>query len=121
MLPGESRSRSNELRRCSLEDDPATFVAGTGPDIDDPVGVRHDGLMVRNDDDRRAGVDQPVEEPEELLDVGQVETARGLVEDEDTSLLAHVACELQPLPLSTRKRGERLTEAEVAKSDIGEP
>jgi len=35
--------------------------------------VRHDRLVVRDDDDRLAGVDEPVEQAEQLLDVGEVE------------------------------------------------
>jgi hypothetical protein len=35
--------------------------------------VRHDRLVVLDDDDRLAGVDEPVEQAEQLLDVGEVE------------------------------------------------
>jgi hypothetical protein len=35
--------------------------------------VRHDRLVVLDDDDRRAGVDEPVEQAEQLLGVGEVE------------------------------------------------
>jgi hypothetical protein len=37
-------------------------------EVDDPVGVRHDRLVVRDDDDRLAGVDEPVEKAEQPLD-----------------------------------------------------
>ena len=37
----------------------AAVVARARPQVDDPVGVRHDRLMVRDDDDRLAGVDEP--------------------------------------------------------------
>ncbi len=43
-------------RRRSLEDDPAAVVAGAGTEVDDPVGVGHDGLVVLDDDDRLAGI-----------------------------------------------------------------
>src|SRR5664280_1871466 len=42
--------------------------AGGGAEVDDPVGVRHDRLVVRDDDDRLAGVDEPVEQLLGLLD-----------------------------------------------------
>ena len=61
---------------------PATVVAGAGTEVDDPVGVRHDRLVVLDDDDRLAGVDKPVEQAEQLLDVGEVEAGGRLVEDE---------------------------------------
>ena len=63
--------------RCALEDDPAAVVAGAGTEVDDPVGVRHDRLVVHDDDDRLAGVDEPVEQAEQLLDVGEVEGGVG--------------------------------------------
>ena len=56
----------------ALEDDPAAVVAGARPEVDDPVGVGHNRLVVRDDDDRLAGVDEPVEQAEQLLDVGEV-------------------------------------------------
>lgn len=37
-------------------------------EVDDPVGTLHDGLVVFDDDDRLAGVDQRVEQGEELFD-----------------------------------------------------
>ncbi|HTX83460.1 MAG TPA: hypothetical protein VME44_14815, partial [Streptosporangiaceae bacterium] len=43
----------------ALEDDPAAVVAGAGAEVDDPVGVRHHRLVVLDDDDRLAGVDEP--------------------------------------------------------------
>jgi hypothetical protein len=35
--------------------------------------VRHDGLVVLDDDDGLAGVDEPVEQTEQLLDVREVQ------------------------------------------------
>jgi hypothetical protein len=53
-------------------------VAGAGAEVDDPVGARHDRLVVLDDDDRLAGVDEPVEQAEQLLD-GEVEAVGRLV------------------------------------------
>ena len=53
--------------------------------------MRHDRLVVRDDDDRLAGVDEPVEQAKQLLDVGEVESGGGLVQDVDVALLAQVA------------------------------
>jgi hypothetical protein len=36
-------------------------MTGTGTEVDDPVGVRHNRLVVCDDDDRLAGVDEPAE------------------------------------------------------------
>jgi hypothetical protein len=104
----------------ALEHDPAAVVAGTGAEVDDPVGVGHDRLVVLDDEDRLAGVHEPVEQAEELGDVGEVEARGGLVEDVDAALVTHVHGELEALPLAAGQRGERLAEAEVAEPDVGE-
>ena len=87
MLAGEGRSLGDEVGRRALEDDPAAVVAGAGAEVDDPVGVGHDRLVVLDDDDRLAGVDEPVEQAEQLLDVGEVQAGGRLVEDVDVALL----------------------------------
>ena len=73
----------DEASGCALEDDSAAVVTGAGTEVDDPVRVRHDPLVVLDDDDRLAGVDEPVEQAEQLLDVGEVEAGGRLVEDVD--------------------------------------
>jgi len=75
---------------CAPEDDPAAVVAGAGAKVDDPVGVCHDGLVVLDHDHRLAGVDEPVEQAEQLLDVGEVEAGGRLVQDVDAALLGQV-------------------------------
>src|SRR6266700_6404038 len=72
VLAGEGGAGGDEVGGCALEDDPPAVVSGAGPEVDDPVGVRHDRLVVRDDDDRLAGVDEPVEQAEQLLHVGEV-------------------------------------------------
>jgi hypothetical protein len=72
VLAGEGGADGDEVGGCALEDDPAAVVAGAGAEVDDPVDVRHDRLVVLDDDDRLAGVDEPVEQAEQLLDVGEV-------------------------------------------------
>src|SRR6266545_2468403 len=73
VLAGEGGAGGEEVGGGALEDDPAAVVAGAGAQVDDPVGVRHDRLVVLDDDDRLAGVDEPVEQAEQLLDVGEVQ------------------------------------------------
>ena len=73
----------DQVGGCALEDDSAAVVAGARAEVDDPVGARHHRLMVCDHDDRFAGVDEAVEQAEELLDVGKVETGGRLVEDVD--------------------------------------
>src|SRR5712691_4890314 len=121
VLAGECGARGNEVGGGALEDDPAAVVAGAGAKVDDPVGVRHDPLVMLDDDDRLAGVDEPVEQAEQLLDIGEVEASGRLVEEVDAALLGHVGGQLEPLPLTAGQRRERLAEAEVAEPDVGEP
>ena len=54
VLPGEGGAGGDEVGRCALEDDPTAVVACAGTKVDDPVGVRHDRLMMLDDDDRCA-------------------------------------------------------------------
>src|ERR1700689_97905 len=98
MLAGERGAPGDELGGCALEDDPATVVAGTGTEVDDPVGVRHDCLVMLDDDDRLARVDEPVEQAEQLLDVGEVQAGGRLAEGVDAALLPHSGGPLGPRP-----------------------
>jgi hypothetical protein len=61
MLARERGARGDEVGRCALEHDAAAVVTGAGGEVDDPVGVRHDCLVMLDDDDRLAGVDEPIE------------------------------------------------------------
>src|SRR5215208_713664 len=124
VLAGEGGAGGDEVGGCALEDDPAALVAGAGAEVDDPVGVRHDGLVVLDDNDRLAGVDEPVEQPQRLLDIGEMEAGGWLVEDVDAGWLGwfpQVGGQLEPLPLAAREGGERLADREVAEPDVGEP
>src|SRR3954447_16301871 len=54
VLAGEGGAPGCEGGRWAFEDDPAAVVARAGTEVDDPVGVRHDCLVVLDDDDRLA-------------------------------------------------------------------
>jgi hypothetical protein len=87
VLAGEGGAGCDEVGGCALEDDPAAVVASAGTEVDDPVGVRHDRLVVLDDDDRLPGFDQAVEQPEQMRDVGKVEAGGRLVENVDAASL----------------------------------
>ena len=72
---------AGHLRRRSRRDDPAAFLARAGPDVDHPVRAGDHAHVVLDDDHGVAGVDQPVELTDQLLDVGRMQTGRRLVED----------------------------------------
>src|SRR3989304_4911976 len=56
---------------------------------------------------RRAGGGEPVEQAEQLLDVGEVEAGGRLVEDVDAALLGHVGGQREPLTFAPGPRRER--------------
>ena len=62
MFACQSRTGGDEVGGRALEHDPAAVVTGTGTEVDDPIGVGHYGLVVGDDDDRLAGVDETVEQ-----------------------------------------------------------
>ena len=51
VLARERGARGDEVGGRALEDDAAAVVAGAGAEVDDPVGVRHDRLVVLDHDD----------------------------------------------------------------------
>ena len=70
---------------------------------------------------RVAGVDQPLEDLQEALDVGEVEAGRRLVEDVERAAggaLGQLGRELDPLRLAAGQRRRRLAEADVAETDV---
>ena len=109
---------STRAAGVSLEHDLPAIVAGAGAKVDDPVRVRRDRLMVLDDDDRLAGVHQPVEQALQVLHIGQMQPGGGLIENQYPALLGHVGDQLQPLTLTAGEGGQRLTEPEVAEPHL---
>ena len=68
-----------------------------------------------------AGVDQPVEQADQVVDVLHVESRRRLVEDVDLRVGRHLDRELQPLAFATGQRVELLAQRDVAEPDVGQP
>jgi hypothetical protein len=59
--------------------------------------VRHHREVVRDDDHRLAPVHQPVEQPEQVLDVCEMQARGWLVEHVDVPVGAHLDGQLEPL------------------------
>src|SRR5579859_2555461 len=78
---GERAAHLRDLLGRALGDDLAAGLAAFGAEVDDVVGRLHDVEVVLDDDDRVPRVDEAVQDLEELLDVGEVEAGRRLVED----------------------------------------
>ena len=118
---GEGRPLGDQVGRGALEDHPASVLAGARTEVDDPVGVGYHRLVVLDHDDRLARVHQPVEQCQQMVDVGQVEPAGRLVEHVDPALVGHVDGQLEALALAAGEGGQLLADAEVAETDPGEP
>src|SRR5690606_23059772 len=97
VLSGEGRGALHELRRGALEDDPAAVHARAGTQVDDPVRMRHHRLVVLDDDERLPGVDEAVQEGEQLVHVREVQARGRLVQHHDPALVAHVGGETEAL------------------------
>ena len=69
----------------ALGDELAAVCAGFGAEVEDPVGGFDDVEVVLDDEEGVAGIDEFLEDDEEVLDVGEVEAGGGLVEDEEFS------------------------------------
>ena len=72
---------------------------------------------------RVAGIHQPLQHVQELLDVGEVQARGRLVEDVERAAragLCQFAGELHPLRLAARELRRRLAEGDVAKTHVDE-
>ena len=52
VLSGEGRTGGDKVGGRALEHDPASIMAGSGAEVDDPVGVGHHCLVVFDHNDR---------------------------------------------------------------------
>ena len=91
--PRSARNGASDLRPCAtpsaslappsrraLRDDPAAARAAFGTEVDEPVGFGDHVEVVLDDDDRVAGIDQPMQHANQFLDVGHVQTDGRFVE-----------------------------------------
>src|SRR2546429_2409972 len=65
---------ARDLRWRPLRDDPTAAVTRLGPHIDDPIRLRHDVEVMLDHHGRVAGLDEPVENLDQLLDVDRKST-----------------------------------------------
>src|SRR4051812_4911712 len=112
-----------DLLRGALRDDLAPARAALRAHVDEPVGALDDVEVVLDDDDGVALVDKPLENPEQLADVLEVQTGGRFVEHVDRAAsgpLLQLRGELDPLCLTAGERRRRLTEPHVAEADLDE-
>ena len=95
--------------------------AALGPEVDDPVRGLDHVEVVLDHEHRVAVVDQPVEHLEQLLDVGEVEAGRRLVEEVERlpgRAPRELGRQLDALRLAAGERRRRLAEVDVAEPDV---
>ena len=96
-------------------------LAALGAEVDDPVGLLDHVEVVLDHEHRVARVDQPLQHLEQLLDVGEVQAGRRLVEDVERPAgrdLAELLGELDALRLAAGERRRRLAELDVVEPDV---
>jgi len=72
----------HQLAGRALEDQLAAALAGAGPDVEHPIGGMHDLRVVLDDQQRVAGVAQPVHDVDDAFHVARVQADAGFVEHE---------------------------------------
>ena len=120
----ERRSRvvGHQLRRRALKDHVTAVLAGAGPEIDDVVGGSNRLLVVFYDDDRVAQIAQAGQRRQQLAVVALMQADRRLIEhvQHARQVCTNLRREPNALALSTRQRGRRTPQRQVANTDIVE-
>src|SRR5690606_28820472 len=104
-------------------DKAAAATAAFRPEIDDVVGRFYDVEVVFDDDDGVSGVDQLLQDVKQLVNVGEMQPGRRLVENVyglARRTFRKLFCELYPLGLAPRKRRRRLADLDISESHVQE-
>ena len=94
---GVGLAAAGQLGGRAFGDDLAAVGAAFGTDVDDPVGLGPDVLVVFDDQQGVAGIDEAVHDVQQFLHVGHVQADGGLVQDvegaavDDLALVAGLA------------------------------
>src|SRR5699024_11838184 len=86
-------------------DDLSAVVSGLGADVDDPVGRGDDVEVVLDHNERRSGIDKPVEQSDEPGDVSDVQSRSRLVKDDRAAGGAEVGGEREALAVAGGEEG----------------
>lgn len=93
-----------QTRRWSAVEHAAPGFTRSGSDIDDPVGVAHDVEIVLDDEERIAGLFEPIERAQERLGVGRMQSRGRFVEhvDDAEEIRAHLRRQTKTLQFARR-------------------
>ena len=108
--------------RCARGYDAAAFFAAAGAHVDDVVGVTDDVEIMFDDDDRRAPVEEGLEDAKEDLDVQGMKADARFIEDEEGRRLGspHFAGQFQALGFAAGKTGRFFAEGQVTQTEAAE-
>ena len=115
--------------RSSSRDEFPAFIAGLGPEIDDPIGTLDHLKIMLDHDDGVAGLDQSLKQLHEDCDIVEMQAGRRLVEDKEIAarcavlfrahtFIGQVPDEFEPLRFAAGKRVERLAESQITEPDF---
>src|SRR6202171_2402940 len=107
----------------AVGDQLAAPVAAARAEVDDMVDGLEDVEVVLDDEHRVAPVNELLEDPEEPLDVGEMEPGGGLVEDVEGHPgvpAGELGRQLDALGLATGQGGGGLAQADVAEAHVGQ-
>jgi hypothetical protein len=111
------------LLRRALGDDGAAAFAAFGAHVDEPVGALDDVQIVLDHEDRVAQVGQAIEHIQKVLDVGEVQAGRGLIEDVERvagGVFAELRGQLDALGFAAGELGAGLADLDVGEADVVE-
>src|SRR5256885_4405922 len=123
VLAGVRPAVAHDLFRSAGGDDFAALIPAFRAEVDDVIGGLEYVEVVLDDDHGVAGVDQAMQDVQQPLDIGEVQAGGRLIEDIEglpRITPAEFFGELDPLGLATRELGRRLSEPDVAKTDLTE-
>jgi len=116
-----ARRAPGDLLRSARGHDVPAGRAALGPEVDQPIRRLEDVKVVLDHDDGVTAGPEAEEDLEQSVDVGEVETGRRLVEEEE-GLAGRGSGELErdldPLGLPARKGRRALAELHVAETDV---
>src|SRR6267143_1305385 len=123
VLAGVRAAVAHDLFRGAGGNDFAALIPAFRAEVDDVIGGLEYVEVVLDDDHGVPGIDQAMQNIQQPLDVGEVQAGGRFIEDIEglpRITPAELFGELDPLRLATRQLGRRLSEPDIAKTDLTE-
>ena len=122
IVGGERAAVADELVRRAEEHDLAAALAGAGAEVEHAVRGEHHLRIVLDDDQRVAGVAQPLHHGDDAAHVARMQADRRLVEDEQgvDERGAERGRQVDALDFTPGERARLAIERQVADAHVGE-